>query len=56
MDSAEAPEQEADEAVILEIPDDFYAVSRVYGNFYNINDKEVLGYLKSFSKKSGRRT
>jgi len=38
--------QMADEVVVLESPVHFYAVAQVYENWYDVNDEEVLDFLK----------
>ncbi|WP_415405494.1 phosphoribosyltransferase [Sulfurovum sp. CS9] len=38
--------QIADEVVVLESPVNFYAVAQVYENWYDVNDEEVLDFLK----------
>jgi putative phosphoribosyl transferase len=43
---AERLEQEVDEAVILETPEGYWAVSQGYVNFYNVSTEEAKRYLE----------
>lgn len=36
----------ADDVVILEIPEDYYAVSQVYRDFKNLSDKEAIRWIE----------
>lgn len=45
-------EDRIDDAVILETPESFYAVSQGYEEFQNLTDKEVLFFLEEYSKES----
>jgi putative phosphoribosyl transferase len=42
----------ADEIVVAERPDDFYAVAQVYENFQNLSDREVVGLLEEYEMES----
>lgn len=42
----ETLEAKADEVIILEIPDSYYAVSQAYRNFKNLNDDEALSWIE----------
>jgi putative phosphoribosyl transferase len=42
--------QDADEVVILETPDRFYAVSQAYESFYNLTDNEALEFMERWEK------
>lgn len=46
MDTAAILEEEADEVVILEMPENFRAVSQGYENFYNLSDAEVTNIMQ----------
>ncbi|MGB9803196.1 phosphoribosyltransferase, partial [Desulfofundulus sp.] len=39
-------EDEADKLVVLEVPDDFYAVGQFYRDFNQVADEEVIRLLK----------
>lgn len=45
----------ADEVIIAEQPDLFYAVGQVYDDFHNVSDKEVTEHLDNYSKNFKRR-
>jgi putative phosphoribosyl transferase len=40
----------ADEVVIAEQPDDFYAVGQVYEDFHHLTDEEVISVMTDFEK------
>ncbi len=40
----------ADEVIVLEQPDDFYAVGQVYQDFHHLSDKEVTDTLNAFEE------
>lgn len=40
----------ADEVVILEKPDDYYAVSQAYLSFYNLTDEDALKFMQRWEK------
>lgn len=42
----------ADEVVIVDQPDDFYAVGQVYEDFHHLSDKEVTDLLRDFDGKT----
>jgi putative phosphoribosyl transferase len=42
----------ADEVVITEQPDEFYAVGQVYRDFHHMTDEEVIGLLNEFNRHS----
>lgn len=44
--------QEADEVVILNTPEKFYAVAQFYDSFRDLNDEEVISFLKKWEKKT----
>ncbi len=50
MDTTAILEEKADEVVILEKPENFWAVSQGYENFYNLSDAEVLKITKQWEK------
>jgi predicted phosphoribosyltransferase len=39
-----------DEVIILEKPDNFFAVSQAYENFYNLTDDDALGFMERWEK------
>jgi len=43
-------QQEADEVIILETPDHFYAVSQAYDTFYNLTDGEALEFIEKWQR------
>ncbi|MDP4284297.1 MAG: phosphoribosyltransferase family protein [Bacteroidota bacterium] len=43
----------ADEVVILEKPEDYYAVSQAYMSFYNLSDEDALKYMQRWEKEKG---
>lgn len=43
---------EADEVVILEMPEHFRSVSQVYESFGDLTDQETLGFLEKWEKKT----
>lgn len=45
----------ADEVVIAEQPDMFYAVGQVYEDFHTVSDQEVVEHLEKYSKNFNRR-
>jgi predicted phosphoribosyltransferase len=45
--------QKADEVVILEKPDDYYAVSQAYLSFYNLSDEDALKFMQRREKEKG---
>jgi putative phosphoribosyl transferase len=45
----------ADEVIIVERPDEFYAVGQVYDDFHHLSDEEVLSLLEDFEKKPPRK-
>ncbi len=49
-DTAACLEEKADEVVILEKPDDYWAVSQGYEYFYNLDDKEVVNLMEKWEK------
>ena len=49
-DVARAIGREADEAVILEIPEDFHAVAQAYADWHDLSDKEVLELMRRWEK------
>ena len=42
---------EADDYVVLEIPDDFRAVAQVYRNWYDVSDDEAIEIFEKFRKR-----
>lgn len=42
--------READEAVILEIPEDFHAVAQAYDDWYDLSDEEVMEVMRRWEK------
>lgn len=55
QDTAALLEEKADEVVILEKPDDYWAVSQGYEYFYNLSDKEVQQIVQRWEKEKSRR-
>jgi len=49
-DTAAYLEEKADEVVILEKPDNYWAVSQGYEYFYNLEDSEVLKIMEKWEK------
>jgi len=45
----------ADEVVCLEVPAFFQAVAQVYGNWYDLDDEEVLRIMIKYKKESGQK-
>jgi predicted phosphoribosyltransferase len=43
----------ADEVIILEKPEDYYAVSQAYQSFYNLSDDDALGFMQRWEKEKG---
>jgi len=41
----------ADEIVIVEQPEDFYAVGQVYNDFHHLSDEEVVAFIDDFERK-----
>jgi len=46
-DAAVKIREKSDEAVILSVPEDFYAVGQFYEDFPQVSDEEVIEFLKS---------
>lgn len=44
----------ADEIVIAEQPEHFYAVGQVYDDFHHLSDEEVISVLEDFEKKKNK--
>ena len=44
-DVIDALEDMVDEVIVLEIPDQYFAVSQGYEHFYNVPDEEVLEFM-----------
>lgn len=42
--------KKADEVVILEKPDDYFAVSQAYLSFYNLSDEDALKFMQRWEK------
>ena len=42
--------EKADEVVILEKPDDYFAVSQAYLSFYNLSDEDALKFMQRWEK------
>jgi putative phosphoribosyl transferase len=45
----------ADEVIIVERPEEFYAVGQVYEDFHNLSDEEVVSLLEDFEKNPPRK-
>ncbi len=45
--------EKADEVVILEKPDDYYAVSQAYQVFYNLTDEDALKFMQRWESEKG---
>jgi len=45
--------EKADEVVILEKPDDYFAVSQGYLSFYNLSDEDALIFMQRWEKEKG---
>ena len=54
LDTATYLEEKADEVVILEKPEDYWAVSQGYEYFYNLSDTEVLKIMQKWQKEVSR--
>jgi putative phosphoribosyl transferase len=46
----------ADEVVVVEHPDHFYAVGQVYDDFHHLTDEEVTSVLEDFEKNASSKT
>ncbi|AEV98626.1 phosphoribosyltransferase [Niastella koreensis] len=44
--------QEADDVVVLKLPEKFFAVAQYYDSFRDLNDQETLGFLKKWEKRT----
>jgi putative phosphoribosyl transferase len=42
----------ADEVIVVQQPEDFYAVGQVYEDFHNLSDEEVITLLRDFDQKN----
>lgn len=49
MNASEKLNNKADEVAILEVPENYYAVSQAYRNFKNLSDKEALRWIEKSS-------
>ncbi len=49
-EAADLLESMVDESLILETPEDFYAVSQGYESFSNLSDEETLAFIKKASQ------
>lgn len=49
-DMEEKLAKKVDEVIILEKPDNFFAVSQAYENFYNLTDDDALGFMERWEK------
>jgi putative phosphoribosyl transferase len=45
----------ADEVIIVERPEEFYAVGQVYEDFHHLSDEEVVSLLEDFEKNTARK-
>lgn len=53
-DSLKALEREADEVVVLEVPEEFDAVGKWYKHFPQIEDEEVIRFLELSARSPGK--
>ena len=45
--------EKADEVLVLEKPDDYFAVSQAYLSFYNLSDEDALKFMQRWEKEKG---
>jgi len=50
FDMEEKLAKKVDEVIILEKPDDFFAISQAYETFYNLTDDDALGFMERWEK------
>lgn len=56
IDTKETLEQMADEVVILDLPEFYYAVSQVYLSFYQLSDEDSIDFLERWQKEKDSST
>ncbi len=54
-DVVESVGELVDEIVVLEVPENFYAVAQVYANWYDVSDDEVLAIMERWREESSKR-